>query len=193
MADSRGCVQHPPGDGHTGPRQRRNHADAAAGRRGNRDPPGPLAERSQCVNSDRQVLTSGTRGLASRRFRAGLLLLVLGIAVFFAVTVFSLGTEVPREATWIFVPQEELRAQSMPDYKLEGVTLRLDLTNSDGPMLQVEFRLTIFNLTRTYGLGILQPFRVIEKDPTASLQNQSPICCCSCGGLELSELNIGLG
>ncbi len=74
----------------------------------------------------------------------------------------------PRDATWIFIPQEELAPQSVPDYQLIGVTLRLDLTKTSGPMLQVEFRLTVINKTRIYGLGILQPLRVIENLTTAS-------------------------
>jgi hypothetical protein len=75
---------------------------------------------------------------------------------------------VPRDAIWIFAPQSELTPQIAPDYQLIEATLRLDLTNSSGPILQVEFRLTVNNKTRTYGLGILQPLRVVENRATAS-------------------------
>jgi hypothetical protein len=36
-------------------------------------------------------------------------------------------------------------------------------------MLQVEFWLSVFNLTRIYGLGILQPLGVVQKRATASV------------------------
>jgi len=84
------------------------------------------------------------------------------------VTAFSLGTGVPKEATWIFVPQIQAAPQPLPDYELTGVTLRLDLTKTSGHELQVELRLHIFNKSRTYGLGILQPLRVAEDRTTAS-------------------------
>jgi hypothetical protein len=103
--------------------------------------------------------------MLSRRV-LGLLLLVLG-AICFAATVFSIGAEIPKEATWIFIPQDELVYQSVPDYKWVGVTLNLNLTNPNAPELQVEFTLTVFNKTRTYGLGLLQPLPVIENRTTA--------------------------
>lgn len=91
----------------------------------------------------------------------GLLLLSIGISIF-AVTSFSIGSDVPRDATWIFVPQSE----STSDYELTGVTLRLDLTFLPNPLLQVELNLIVNNKTRAYGLGILQPLSIIEKDAT---------------------------
>jgi hypothetical protein len=97
--------------------------------------------------------------------------MILGGAVFFAVTLFSIGTDVPRDATWIFVPQVELTPQIAPDYQLIGVTLRLDLTNSSGHMLQVELDFMVNNKTRTYGLGIMQPLRVDEMRTAASNPN----------------------
>jgi len=96
----------------------------------------------------------------SRILLGGLLLLVGG--GLFASTLISFGSNVPKDATWIFVPHQS----NLPDYNLGGVTLRLDLTNSSHPMLQLEFDLCVFNNKTSYGLGILQPLHVIQNGVT---------------------------
>jgi hypothetical protein len=102
----------------------------------------------------RRVLASG---------RLGILLVLLGVGTF-ATTLFPFGTAAPRDATWIFVPQDRYPS----DYALEGVTLWLDLANSSCSVLRVEIRLSIYNKTRDYSLGVLQPLQVIEERTTAS-------------------------
>jgi len=103
------------------------------------------------------------RGVLASRRLLGILLLLLGVGIF-AVTLFSRGTDAPRDATWIFVPQD----RNPTNYELESVTLRLDLTNSSCSVLRVEIGLTIYNKTRDYGLGILEPLPVIEARTSAS-------------------------
>jgi len=102
----------------------------------------------------RRVLASG---------RLGILLVLLGVGIF-ATTLFPFGTAAPRDATWIFVPQDRYPS----DYALESVTLRLDLTNSSYSVLRVEIGLSVFNKTRDYALGMLQPLPVIEERTSAS-------------------------
>ena len=102
----------------------------------------------------RRVLASG---------RLGILLVLLGVGTF-AATLLPIGTEAPRDATWIFVPQD----RDPTDYKLESVTLRLDLRDSSCPVLSVEVGLSVHNETRDYGLGLLQPLQVIDECTSAS-------------------------
>jgi len=102
----------------------------------------------------RRVLASG---------RLGILLVLLGVGTF-AATLLPIGTDAPRDATWIFVPQD----RNPTDYRLESVTLRLDLRESSCPVLRVEVGLFVYNKTRDYGLGLMQPLQVIEKRTSAS-------------------------
>jgi len=102
----------------------------------------------------RRVLASG---------RLGILLMVLGIGAF-SVTLFPIGTDAPTDATWIFVPQDRYPT----DYGLERISLWLDLTNSSCSVLRVEIGLSVYNRTRDYALGMLQPLQVIEEHTSAS-------------------------
>lgn len=103
--------------------------------------------------------------LGSMCFRLGLILIVLGGAIL-GVTLFPSGTDVPRDATWIFLPQPMLPAYS--DYQPGSFTMTLDLTNSSASTLLLQLELAVHNATRIYRLGILQPLPVIESRVTAS-------------------------
>jgi hypothetical protein len=81
----------------------------------------------------------------------------------FGTAIFPTGSDVPKDATWIFLP-------SPPDCQPRDVTMTLDLTNSSGPTLQLQFQLRIYNSTRTFGLGILQPLPIVEYYTYASNQ-----------------------
>lgn len=103
------------------------------------------------------------RRISTSRGVRGILLVLLGAGIF-AATLFPIGTDAPRDATWIFVPQD----RDPTDYGLESVTLWLDLTNSSCSVLRVEIRLSVYNKTRDYALGMLQPLQVIEDRTSAS-------------------------
>ena len=83
--------------------------------------------------------------------------------MFYVVTVASRGSDVPKDATWIFVPQENANGRS-PDFRQLFVTLLLDLTNSSGPTLELVVSLDVSNAARTYSIGIMQPLAVVASD-----------------------------